>query len=192
MESLIERCRALARVAAPTLEDLIGALRAGDAGPALDLAQADPRHPYGRRVFLESPTVEGMIARWTRAFPCAPHDHGGSVGAVRVLSGEVVHRMWQLREGRLELAEEERRGTGEILQCGRRLVHSMMDGGGEESLVTLHLYTNPIDHMVVYDVATRRTHVVQGKCGAWIPTDQPALIRRSLPGIHPVENVVES
>jgi cysteine dioxygenase len=192
MDSLVDRCRALADADEPTLESLMEALREGDPAAALALARADSRHPYGRRVFLETDRVEGMIAAWTRSFPCAPHDHGGSVGAVRVLAGEVVHRMWSVVDGKLRLAAEERRGTGDILLCGAHLVHSMMDGGAEEPLVTLHLYTNPIDHMVVYDTAVEQTFVVQGQCGAWIPRDAPELVRSVVDGIVDVADAVES
>ena len=40
------------------------------------LVRTDPTKPYGRRVLLDTPHVESMVARWTRGVECAPHDHG--------------------------------------------------------------------------------------------------------------------
>ena len=177
MDDLLGRCRRLLESDAPRLEDLVLALSDGDCEQARSLAEPDPRHPYGRKVLFAGDHVEGMVAAWTSAFPCAPHDHGGSFGAVRVLSGNVTHRIWRVADGRITLAREEQRQAGDILICGPDMVHSMVDSGGDEPLVTLHLYTDPIGHMVVYDTATERTLVVQGDCGAWVPVDQPELIR---------------
>lgn len=144
------------------------------------LGRADPSRPYGRRVLFADDHFEAMIALWTRGVPCAPHDHGGSVGGVRVLQGEAIHRVWRLRGGALELALEERVSAGGVLACGPDLVHSMVDAGGPEPLATLHLYAGPIRHMVVYDTEGGRTLVVEGGSGAWLPWDEPHLIR----GVH--------
>lgn len=183
MDDLLGRCRALLDSGAPKLEDLVRAVSEGDGQSAVAMAQPDSRRPYGRKVLFAGEHVEGMVARWTPAYPCAPHDHGGSFGAVRVLSGRVKHRIWRVTDGAITLAREEERAAGDILICGPDMVHSMVDAGGDEPLVTLHLYTDPIGHMVVYDVATAQTVVVQGECGAWIPVDQPELIRSVHDGV---------
>lgn len=145
----------------------------------------DPRHPYGRNVLLETDCVEGMVATWTKGTWCLPHDHGGSVGGVRVLRGRAHHRVFAVRDGRLELVKEERVEAGQVMQCGSELVHAMRCDGAEQGLMTLHLYAGPIDHMVVYD--EDETLVVDGGCGAWVPTEQPELIRSRTQGIvrHP-------
>ena len=64
------------------------------------------------------------------------------------------------------------------------MVHSMGDAADEGVLVTLHLYTKAIDHMVVYDRSNQTTHVVEGTCGAWVPSLESGLIRSSVTGIH--------
>ncbi|MFT4624679.1 MAG: putative metal-dependent enzyme (double-stranded beta helix superfamily) [Myxococcota bacterium] len=187
--SLLARCRALsvptpANRDTPKLSEIAVVLTAGDLNDAevALLARPDPGKPYGRRVIIDTPRLEGMIAQWTRGLPCAPHDHGGSSGAVRVLRGEALHTVWRLTEGRLEAVLTERIAAGHVLQCGPGMIHSMVDAGGEHPLVTLHLYADPIDHMVVYDVPGERTLVVEGACGAWVPTDRPELVRRSTSG----------
>ena len=186
---VISRCRALAARTGLRTADLVQAIAQGGAEDALELARPDPSHPYGRRVIIQTPELEGMIATWTRAFQCAPHDHGGSEGVVRVLQGALIHRMWRVAGGRLVLVAEERNQAGDLLHCGAHLVHSMVDAGDAEPLVTLHLYHDPISHMVVYDQAVERTYVVHGACGAWVPVRQPELIRASFEGLLPPEAV---
>jgi len=132
-----------------------------------------------------------MLATWTRSVPCAPHDHGGSKGAMRVLRGEAIHFMWKVEAGQLVLAAEERLSTGAVVTFGPDLVHSMADAGKDRNLVTLHFYAGPIDYMVVYDVDATRTLIVEGRCGAWVPRD-PLLIRKEFPGILPVHEVLAS
>ena len=141
------------------------------------LAQVDAAKPYGRKVLLNTSTAEGMIARWTRGVACAPHDHGGSYGAVRLLQGAAIHTVWQVRDGRLENVKSERVQAGDVLTCGPEMVHSMVDAGDDLPLTTLHLYVDPIDHMFVYDTEADQTYVVDGGCGAWLPHDAPELIR---------------
>ena len=184
MRALLQRCQALGDGDQPPslgqLRDVLdGAI---DADELDTLLIEDEEHPYGRRVLLDGPVMEMMIASWTRGVPCAPHDHGGSVGAVRVLRGEAIHRMYRLGPSGLELVVEERVGPGDVLACGPDLVHSMVDAGADEKLATLHLYTGPIPYMVVYDVEGQRTLQVSGACGAWVPG--PEHILREVPGIE--------
>jgi len=148
------------------------------------LAQPDPTKPYGRRVLLQNDVLESMLATWTRGVQCAPHDHGGSIGCVRVLSGVSRHRLYKVVDGALELVREELVPAGEVIAAGPDLIHSMGDGGAEEPLVTLHLYTDPIDHMVVYDLENDETLVVDGGCGAWVPHDEPGLILQRHGGVR--------
>ncbi len=183
---LLERCRSLSTGAATPGPHLMrSVLKAGDLSDAeiATLGSADPSKPYGRRVLFATAALEGMLATWTRGVPCAPHDHGGSFGAVRVLRGVSRHKVWKVVDGRIELQFEELVEPGGVMSCGRDVIHSMGDAGADESLVTLHLYHDAIDFMVVYDVDAGSTHIVDGSCGAWIPYDEPHQIRSSHPGI---------
>lgn len=188
MSSLLQRCRALEGKV--SLESVQALLADGDISNAELAANAvfDARHPYGRAVFLRQPHIEGMLATWNRAWPCAPHDHGGSVGVVRVLRGRAQHRVFALVNGRLEVTKEERLERGDLLVVTSSLIHSMVDDGADEPLVTLHLYVDPIDGMLVYDMATRRTFCVIGDCGAWVPTDAPRLVQATYAGFQGFRN----
>jgi len=150
----------------------------------VELCRADPTRPYGRNSLFANDHLEVMVATWTRGTPCLPHDHGGAHGAVRVLQGQANHRVWRIRNGALEEALAEQASPGDVLACGPHLVHSMSDSGAEDTLMTLHLYTAAIEHMVVYDVDAGDTCVVEGNCGAWIPDANSGQLRSRNPGIH--------
>jgi cysteine dioxygenase len=149
----------------------------------LSVAKTDTSKPYGRRVLFQNDDLEVMIASWTRGVPCAPHDHGGSSGAVRVLQGRSRHLVWALADGVLKVVKEEVVAAGGVMVCGADMVHSMGDDGANEPLVTLHMYTKSVDHMVVYDLDALETLVVEGSCGAWVPRDQPDMVRFRVKGM---------
>lgn len=189
-DALVAPCLALSRAPALGLSDLRGLAEriSLTADQRAALAMPDPTRPYGRRVILATELLEVMVATWTRGVTCNPHDHGGAVGGVKVLQGRARHRVWRIEDGALQLVREHTAEPGEILACGPHLIHSMGDDGAADPLMTLHLYTASIDFMMVYEDAV--THVVDGGCGAWVPHDQPALLRRSVAGIHPRAAVV--
>jgi len=186
MADLLERCRQLAASPELTLACLQRALRERGVSEAerAALGRADLERPYGRQVLLSGDHLEAMLATWTRGAHCAPHTHGGSIGGVRVIQGEGLHRVYQVRGGRLALAREHSLRPGDIVAAGADLIHSMGDAGGDVPMMTLHLYTDAIDHMLVYDLLRDRTLVVDGGCGAWIPDDEPSMIRSVTDGIH--------
>jgi predicted metal-dependent enzyme (double-stranded beta helix superfamily) len=148
------------------------------------VAQADRNNPYGRRVLLETEALEVMVACWTPGHPCAPHDHGGSVGAVRVLQGRALHTTWSRVDDRLLPVRVEGVDAGCTMQCDADMIHSMQDDGAELPLITLHMYTKSIDHMIVYDIVNHETLVVEGSFGAWVPHEQPQMIRSRYSGIR--------
>ena len=184
LSSLLARCEALTASTALSLSTLTRFAAEIQLSPGLvaQLAKPDPARPYGRRVVMSTDALEVMVATWTRGAPCAPHDHGGSVGAVRVLQGRSRHQVWTLTDGALAVRHAHDAAPGDVLSCGPYLVHSMADAGAALPLMTLHLYTGSIDHMLVYDLDEEATHVVEGTCGAWVPRGQPHLIRETVPG----------
>jgi cysteine dioxygenase len=157
--------------------------KALDVQGLLGVAKTDTSKPYGRRVLFQNDDLEVMVAAWTRGVPCAPHDHGGSSGAVRVLQGRSRHLVWDFVDGALQVVKEEIVTPGGVMVCGADMVHSMGDDGASEPLVTLHMYTKSVDHMVVFDLEAGETLVVEGTCGAWVPRDQPEMVRSRIKGI---------
>ena len=102
---------------------------------------------------------------------------------MRVVAGEAIHTIWAVEQGQLVPMETTRHRAGEVLPAPPHMIHSMEDGGGETPLITLHLYTDAIDHMIVYDLETQDTYVVDGSCGAWIPSCPSTGLRERHEGI---------
>lgn len=151
---------------------------------------ADTARPYGRHVLLEGDNLEIMLATWTRGMFCAPHDHGGSEGVVKVLQGRARHRIYTIDDDGLTLVREEIAQAGDVMLCPKSLVHAMGDDAADLPLVTLHLYTGPVPHMVVYDVRGGRTIKVDGGCGAWVPESSSGQILETREGMVAVDEML--
>ena len=153
--NILEKCHALAARTDLRLADLVALARSITLSPSdIDLLSLpDPSRPYGRRVLLATPQLEVMVATWTPGVTCAPHDHGGSLGVVRVLRGASRHQIWVVRDGALHVAQEHIAPTDEVLACGPDFVHSMTSVEDQTPMVTLHIYTAAIPYMIVYDEA---------------------------------------
>ncbi|MDG1481231.1 MAG: cysteine dioxygenase family protein [Myxococcota bacterium] len=175
---IIDPCRALAAHQAPSLSAILEVAGQVElSGTDLDaLALPDHDQPYGRRVLLADPRLEVMIATWTPGITCAPHDHGGSVGGVRVLRGRARHRIYTIRDGELVLCREHITSPGEVLSFGPNLIHSMSSEDPDTPLMTLHFYTGAIEMMLVYTES--ETLAVDGSCGAWVPEDPADILGR--------------
>lgn len=179
IEDWLRRLReAHARGALGGVEPLAAELaRLHDVAGWADRARFDPTVPYGRTVLLAEEGLEVMIAGWSRDRPCAPHDHGPGLGAVRVLAGRACHRRLWLDGGALRPDADERLGPGAVLRCPPGVIHQMQDDGADAALVTLHAYVGPTTPMTVYDLEHGRTQWLDGGCGAWPrPTDDPRVL----------------
>lgn len=130
----------------------------------------DHAHPYSRKVLLNDKNLEVMLARWTPNVPCHPHDHGDSHSAILVLHGCAEHTRFQLQTGVLKTVHTEYKNKGEVIVCGPNQIHAMK---AHPELITLHLYTESIDNMLIFDEDVPSTVMVDGGCGAWLPVDKP-------------------
>ena len=153
----------------------------------LDLLNVDipePEHtrhtPYARHVLFANEQLEVMLASWRRDFPCAPHDHGDSYSAIKVLRGRSHHRGFAIKNNRLTEVFSERKSTNDILVCQPKQIHAMGDDNDTETLVTLHLYAGSIDDMLVF--SKTHSHLVSGQAGAWLPVDSPEYLLKQAEG----------
>jgi len=146
------------------------------------LQEIDPAHPYGRKILLNTPKLEVMLATWTRNYPCAPHDHGGAVSAIRVLQGRSLHRLYRIENQQLTESYSEQKTAGEVIICAPNQIHSMEDDGETVPLITLHAYSASIKAMAVYDDAS--TVIVKGSAGAWLPPNDPSDVLARFPENH--------
>ena len=135
----------------------------------------EPGEPYGRRTLHRDVSGEVMLAGWGTDSACAPHDHAGGVGVVRVLDGAFTETDWIWRHGILSRGESRRWRTGESIPVVVGGIHSMVAHGAG---TTLHLYTPAIAGMRVFDRARRQTLSVRDDCGAWVPRDEALVLAR--------------
>lgn len=178
------------RLRLPDLVSLAESITLTDAQIDL-LCRPDLTQPYGRRVLLCEARLEVMVATWTPGVLCAPHDHGGQIGVVRVLRGSTNHQLWSVADGSARCVREHEARCGEVLVAGPSLIHAMGCAGGGQPLVTLHLYTDAIPYMIVYDLPRGETVLVDSTCGAWVPAPDTGQIISRLPGIWSRRAVID-
>jgi len=126
--------------------------------------------PYGRSPVYSDSNLEVIVMTWSRNLPCLPHDHGQAFGWVKILSGSVIHTVYEQdtpgswpTAGQQTLEE-----TGTLLYAPPGMVHAMM-AAPAEPVVTLHFYTPSIQEMRVFDLERKRACIVADDCGAWWP-----------------------
>jgi predicted metal-dependent enzyme (double-stranded beta helix superfamily) len=129
--------------------------------------------PYGRALLHQSAAGELMLAGWGRGARSAPHDHGGACGVVVILEGGFTETTYQLDDGGLAACAERELCAGEHLRAAPGHVHDMRS---HDEGLTLHAYVPQIERMRVYDVALRRTLLVSGACGAWLPRRRELIV----------------
>jgi cysteine dioxygenase len=127
--------------------------------------------PYNRKLLYKNEEVEMLVINWSQ-LECAPHDHGGSHGWIQVLSGTSINTVYEITSDGLpkELFHEFHQ-NGKLFFAPKQGVHKMQ-ASNHTDLVTLHLYSPPINGMKVYDLEKCAACVVSDDCGAWWPDEQ--------------------
>lgn len=149
-----------------TLEKAIDRAIAELRASAISLPAPKDGEPYSRTVVRADATCEVMIARW-RGTWCAPHDHGGRRGLVRVVRGRIEEKSFGDPE-RVRSLEK-----NESLTCGGTDIHALR---GEEDAITVHAYAGPDASFRVYSEDLSRSWTVPSAHGAWLP--QRAIAKR--------------
>ncbi|WP_406687597.1 cysteine dioxygenase [Rossellomorea vietnamensis] len=142
-------------------------IRLEDLQPYLESPEGKP---YFRKLLYQNEAVELLVMNWSD-MECAPHDHGDSKGWIQVMDGTSVNTIFEVKDNHLphEIFHREYR-EGSFFFAPKKGVHKMRKGS-EGSLVTLHLYSPPIQGMMVYDLEKCAACVVSDECGAWWPED---------------------
>ncbi|MEN3316334.1 MAG: hypothetical protein V7605_2568 [Acidimicrobiaceae bacterium] len=138
-------------VDAPT--DLI-AIAAGLAsavgGDELTLEPGEPR-AFVR--LLEAPTYEAWLIAWGPMAALDLHDHGGSVGAIHVVRGELVETYTD-RHRRHPLRSRQVRGGDDVVVPASR-VHEVWNAGPDDAL-SVHVYSPRVTSMTFFDADPAR------------------------------------
>ncbi|MGG4167607.1 cysteine dioxygenase family protein [Rossellomorea vietnamensis] len=140
-------------------------IRLEDLQPYLESPEGKP---YYRKLLYQNEAVELLVMNWSD-MECAPHDHGDSKGWIQVMDGTSVNTIFEVKDNNLpqELFDREYR-EGSFFFAPKKGVHKMKKGSTGD-LVTLHLYSPPIQGMMVYDLEKCAACVVSDECGAWWP-----------------------
>lgn len=156
---------------APRLEALVAALHAlGDridrealvstlAASDVELADVtryveENAHGYNRRRVVRAQAFEVLVMTWRPGQGSDPHDHAGSLCAVRVLRGRARESRFEpTRDGRVEARSSGPLCEGEVLVDGSDRIHALSnDDDTDGALVTLHVYAPPLPELRRYAV----------------------------------------
>jgi cysteine dioxygenase len=133
--------------------------------------QTPEGQPYYRRLLYQNDQVELLVMNWSD-IECAPHDHGLSKGWIQVMEGNSMNTVYKVEDGQLpKQLFDKIHHKGAFFFAPKYGVHKMKREGAD-SLVTLHLYSPPIQGMKVYDLKKCAACIVSEDCGAWWPDHQ--------------------
>ena len=105
---------------------------------------------YTRTVLHRGPAYEALILCWLPEQHSPIHDHRGSNCALRVLMGRATETLYTLDDQQRALAGEKRQyTTGYVAASSDWDVHRVSNLEGED-LVTLHIYSTPLNRMSSY------------------------------------------
>lgn len=109
----------------------------------------DPKE-YHRNLIIESAFAQLFILTWLPTQGSKIHDHANSNCCIRVLSGAMWERIFCLLPGALNRVlciGENTWGPGLVTSAE---IHSVANCDSETTLVTLHLYSPPLQDMKFY------------------------------------------
>jgi ubiquinone/menaquinone biosynthesis C-methylase UbiE len=125
---------------APNIEDIWAYISAVDA----DLLLSESEFPvvadaaYSRLTLLKEP-FEVTLIRWPVGGKSAIHKHDGFYGAVRVLKGGLVNRVYEHHSAVLEETEIVEFTAGGIVEEADGTIH-LLENSSEEESISLHVY----------------------------------------------------
>ncbi|WP_099022517.1 cysteine dioxygenase [Mycolicibacterium palauense] len=113
--------------------------------------------PGDRRWFLRLHADDDLdlwLISWVRGYPTELHDHGGSLGALTLLSGALAEYRWDgsaLRVRRLEAGDQAAFPLGWVHDV------AWAPSSDPEPTLSVHAYSPPLTAMSYYEVTARST-----------------------------------
>jgi cysteine dioxygenase len=143
---------------------------------------------YLRKRLYRDADWEMLLLCWLPGHKTVVHDHGGSVGAVVVLTGQLDECQYQLNEPGTPLGMAQYRcfTPSEVALEDVQTIHKN-ENRGEVPAISLHLYSPPLRVLNSYDPLTGVSHPVYVHEGPTVavggkPLRRPAAARkRALP-----------
>lgn len=110
---------------------------------------------YQRNVLRRSSWYELVVLCWEPGQRTPIHDHRGSSCAFRVVEGVATETRFDPTPSGLYCAgPTERLGAGTVCAAEDDDVHQVANAEAAEPLVTLHIYSPPLDEYTVYSLDT--------------------------------------
>jgi hypothetical protein len=120
---------------------------ADDVRAGLYAVEADADDRWHVRLHRDD-DVDVWLISWTTDQGTQLHDHGGSLGAYTVVTGELSEASWDPITGQLT---EQGVAAGDAVAFGRSYVHDVRNIA-TETAVSVHAYSPPLTAMSFYDV----------------------------------------
>jgi cysteine dioxygenase len=101
---------------------------------------------YARNHLAKSPWYELIVLCWKHG-QCSPiHDHFGSACGVRVIDGVATETIYEeCSPGFVQPVSQHSMSKGEVIVTSDRDIHLITNEQESEDLITLHLYTPPLN-----------------------------------------------
>jgi mannose-6-phosphate isomerase-like protein (cupin superfamily) len=126
----------------------------------------DEDERWHQRLYRD-PRIDIWLISWLPTQGTQLHDHGGSAGALTVLSGTLTESVPSgYADGRVRIRDIER-SSGDCTAFGRHHIHDVRNTGTEPA-VSVHAYSPPLSSMTFYDVSAGDLTVV-----GTLATDDP-------------------
>ncbi|MCP3905657.1 MAG: hypothetical protein GY715_18680 [Planctomycetes bacterium] len=115
-----------------------------------DHVRFHPAH-YQRNLVHLGPNYSALILCWGPGQASSIHDHRGSACSVRVIQGTVVETRYKRdANGMLTVDRTNRHPEGAVCGSYDADIHTIVNEDQRDGLVTLHVYTPPMENYRVY------------------------------------------
>jgi hypothetical protein len=144
--SMLDVC-AREGVTAETLADVLD--EHGDISVSIELLRFEGA-PYSRWLIRRTEAYELLLLGWLPGQGCAVHDHGGSVGGVRVIAGSLTEARYDVdADGAVRLVERRTLGAGRNGSPATE-VHRLSNETRSPAL-SLHVYSPALTTVRCYE-----------------------------------------
>jgi hypothetical protein len=97
---------------------------------------------YGRKIVYKDKNVEVVLITWPKNSRSLGHDHGRSVGLIRVLSGQVYQDVYSKKTKKF--IKRINYKVGDSIVETPALLHVMGNSSQKRTARALHIYTPPV------------------------------------------------
>lgn len=126
------------------------------------------QHGYARTRVARTEAFELLVMTWQPGQGSVPHDHAGSICALRIVQGQVRETLFRASsDGFVEEASSTLLGEGDVLVDASDSIHALRnDPTSTRDLVTVHVYAPPLPELRRFALRTTSRPQAFGKAAA--------------------------